>query len=1420
WYKDSDGDGFAIATKKQCSSPGAGYTRTVLPVTDCHDGDSSLNPNTVWYPDGDSDGWGTASDLGAVKRQCSQPTGYSRSVGDCNDNNAAMHPNTVWYKNSDGDGFATSTKTQCTNPGAGYSLTVKPLGDCDDNNAAIHPNTVWYKNSDGDGFASTTKTQCSNPGTGYSLTVKPLGDCDDSNAAIHPNTVWYKNSDGDGFASTTKTQCAHPGSGYSLTVKPLGDCDDGSAAIHPNTVWYADTDGDGFGDPNVLKQQCIQPAGYVLNNNDQCPEKSGPQQGCIFIPHQLHLSNENYVFTRVYQEPMTSPDELDYNKDVIESVTYFDGLGRTKQQIAIKASPDGKDIVTHIGYDEYGRQDKQYLPFESNTSVGSYKDVDIVNDINQYYETKYADDFIGVAKGHEDFNAYSESVFEASPLNRVVEQGAPGKDWKANKDSDTDHTIKFNWDTNIANEVVAFKVNFANPGDTETPGLVQDGFYPANQLYVTITKDENWTAADGHNHTTKEYKDKQGRVVLKRTYNAGAAHDTYYVYDRFSKLTYVISPKVNVTDGVSENELSELCYQYKYDNRNRLIEKKIPGKDWEYIVYNKLDQPILTQDANLKADNTWLFTKYDPFRRVAYTGKISITGKDRKQLQIEANGYADELWVTRGAKVSIGGVDMYYTDGGYPKALAGEVLTINYYDDYAFLGTTPQQAFIKPNTIYGEAVSDQTKTLATGSLVKILDTSYWTTTVTYYDNKSRPIYVASKNEYLNTTDIVESDLDFVGKVEETTTRHIKDSNAAIVTIDTFTYDDMGRLLIQTQKINTQAVETIVQNTYDALGQLERKKTGGGLQEVDYTYNVRGWLTKINDPNTTLGNKLFAFGINYNTTTENLGATPLYNGNISETIWKTANDNTKRAYGYQYDALNRITEGISSDGNYNLSGITYDKVGNILSLNRKGNLNEAANSFGDMDILTYAYDSGNKLLKVADTGNTTFGFKDGSNTGNDYAYDSNGNMTVDNNKNISGIVYNHLNLPTRINVNGGAEYINYIYDATGTKLKKIATTTNGKIFTEYAGNYVYKNSNLEFFNHSEGIVEHEADGYKYVYQYRDHLQNVRLSYKDANKDGVITQDEIVQEKNYYPFGLKMRGINETLRGRNHNYGFGGKEKQDELNLGWIDITARNYDPTLGRWMNLDPLAEQMRRHSPYNYGFDNPIFFIDPDGMMPQGSIDPPKWLVNLGKKAASTIRSAGNYIQEKSTQAGMYLADKGYNKAGAIVAATGEATNNMVKNGLKGDIGVNANLKISSGNRIVLGYKGLAGVDINAGSVEILELGYESGVNEKGESFVKTTVDYLEKDDSNDSTYGFTTNGFILGESGIEGGHTRTKDGVESNQYFEAIGISTIGDVTYRPEDAEVEVSRSKGVSFSFGAIVTIDIELEGVIKGSASVKK
>src|SRR5690625_1989264 len=115
-------------------------------------------------------------------------------------------------------------------------------------------------------------------------------------------------------------------------------------------------------------------------------------------------------------------------------------------------------------------------------------------------------------------------------------------------------------------------------------------------------------------------------------------------------------------------------------------------------------------------------------------------------------------------------------------------------------------------------------------------------------------------------------------------------------------------------------------------------------------------------------------------------------------------------------------------------------------------------------------------------------------------------------------------------------------------------------------------------------------------------------------------QILEEDHYYPYGLTHEGYsgnhqifgfdNQTFtlidvmadETDTHKYKFNGMEWQDEFDVNMYDFGARNYDPALGRWMNIDPLAEMMRRHSPYNYAFNNPVYFIDPDGMRPLVSI--------------------------------------------------------------------------------------------------------------------------------------------------------------------------------------------------------------------------
>jgi len=239
-------------------------------------------------------------------------------------------------------------------------------------------------------------------------------------------------------------------------------------------------------------------------------------------------------------------------------------------------------------------------------------------------------------------NPYSQKTIELSSLNRMFEQGAPGNAWKigttfASKGySNNSNTIKFEYDSNHNTEVKSYS---ATTNSSYTPTLVlnssNNGFYAANTLTKVETKDENWksTQTYSNDHTTEEFKNKKGQVVLKRTYNNNIAHDTYYVYDDFGNLTYVLPPKSDASSNKPDStELSELCYQYKYDHRNRLVEKKIPGKDWEYIIYDNLDRPVLTQDANQrKANNSsltynqWLFTKYDKLGRVVDTGIFDDT---------------------------------------------------------------------------------------------------------------------------------------------------------------------------------------------------------------------------------------------------------------------------------------------------------------------------------------------------------------------------------------------------------------------------------------------------------------------------------------------------------------------------------------------------------------------------------------------------------------------------------------------------------------------------------------------------------------------------------------------------------------------------------------------------------------------------
>jgi RHS repeat-associated protein len=248
------------------------------------------------------------------------------------------------------------------------------------------------------------------------------------------------------------------------------------------------------------------------------------------------------------------------------------------------------------------------------------------------------------------------------------------------------------------------------------------------------------------------------------------------------------------------------------------------------------------------------------------------------------------------------------------------------------------------------------------------------------------------------------------------------------------------------------------------------------------------------------------------------------------------------------------------------------------------------------------------------------------------------MTKDNNKDISSIQYNHLNLPTQVLFDHGGSIL-YTYDATGVKLKKEiflnAPNFNNPVAdftTYYAGNYIYEKESttesLQFFSHPEGYVEKNGSNFEYVYQYKDHLGNIRLSYADTDNNGIIdANSEIISEKNYYPFGLEHKGYNNVVQNSNSaasKFKYNGKELNDELNLDWYDYGARNYDASLGRWMNVDKKSDAAGQIHSTNFGYalNNPISLTDPDGNCPPG-VDCENVLVNMERIRVNRASNLG-----------------------------------------------------------------------------------------------------------------------------------------------------------------------------------------------------
>ena len=922
-------------------------------------------------------------------------------------------------------------------------------------------------------------------------------------------------------------------------------------------------------------------------------------KGSLTITDGMAVLGGNWILKRTYTEAAASNSVVD--------ITYYDALGYPTQVVSVAASPSAKNMVTPKWYDVMRREDaKTYLTYTSNSSA-------IVQEESPLERQKdFYSDIYGSTEGNF---AFEEKEYEMSALNRIKKQYNPGAAFRA-VSTGTDHYTSFSYNTNASNQVLDIR---CEEGGT----LSVRGFVTKGRLYKTST-----LSADGK--VSNEYKDSEGNIYLFQTGEGNALQETYYAYDNKRQLRWIIQPEgvqrikalaANSSEANPYNILQSdstatlFAFLYNYDGWGRINEKKIPGKGWEYTVYDKAGRAVATQDSILRQTGQWQLVRYDSLARVTET-YISAQ-KTRSQIE-EA-----------------------FRQSAYPQIYNDSQNILLSYAEYG--KTVPPALAFAPvtGTVTVNDLDSRTKGMVTYSKVLDMTTAALAESLRrykeeayFYDKKARVIQTVTKmpdGEMLRQSllyDFVGNTLKSVSSLSQGTNAAIQESSNTLS--QTFTFDSRARKLAATAALNSNA-ETFsaVNYAYDNIGRLitaQRGKTAAEestllspstttpVLENNISYNIQGWITNQSDKvkkglNISTHKSLFSQSLRYFDPVK--GTTPSFDGRITE--WETSqfygNDfmqpgqtESKSCYAFSYDSQGRLTQSVryvgnnsSSSDTFSEKNISYDKNGNILSLRR------FAENSSPKDDFTYSY-TGNRIRQLAGTA--------------EYLYDGNGNMTYDALRHIS-MTYD-LNNQVKTVARNDTLMSTYSYLADGTKYKVIDKNGNGRV---YIGPFTLEvdasnNTTKEYLESAEAesgriLAVRQMSGastntsYTTLFLVKDHLGSTR-----AVSD---SQGHILERNSYYPFGLQTNqgesypAINTSLATLYPNRIsatptkrdlYNGKEIQNVAGTDYLDYGFRQYDPVTARWMAIDPKAEKYLTLTPYNYCSGNPINQLDLYGKDP------------------------------------------------------------------------------------------------------------------------------------------------------------------------------------------------------------------------------
>ena len=619
---------------------------------------------------------------------------------------------------------------------------------------------------------------------------------------------------------------------------------------------------------------------------------------------------------------------------------------------------------------------------------------------------------------------------------------------------------------------------------------------------------------------------------------------TDYKYDSLYRVTQVKTPE------------GKNIY-YSYDGYGRQSKRITPDAGTTDYIYDKNNNLIYSQDANQRNINSFKFT----FRN--YDGMNRLTGIGEAMFDAEDNPPGEGIQVV--------------------PSTASSYLTVNVYDT---ISPSIISNFFNGVSGYTDSLN-YTKGNLAATAYRTRSTDTWNFKYYRYDVRGRVIKMWNvlagfdtliTDYFYNSQDQV-TDYSHTGKEEKVSFRNSYDYAGRLSLVDKYDVPD----------VPNPDFLNLAQYDYNENSQVSQQLLHDGSIKNNFYYSNRNWIETMFSTNGTFEytNTYFKNG---NVKSQYLGGD--YNNNFSNTSDLT--------FTYVYDKSNRLTEAKTSGKIYELLN-TYDKDGNILTLDRSGS---NGNLIDDFD---YVYYSGtNKLQRV-------FG------AGNQFTYDYNGNVISEAINNNSDIKYDHRNLITQLKhrshiITDSTYYVSYYgYDEAGNRISKVIYRYTGTASVPDAppNNEVDTDSNWELANSTiysrdvsgREVAIYENDEldqypiygldmigklYKDVpyYYFKDHLGSVRA---------VINPDnEVVSAQDYDMWGYLLEG--RQYESGESKFKFTGKERDEKSDYDYFG--ARYYDARVGRWGSTDPLSNLFTSFSSYAYGYDNPLSFFDVGGAFP------------------------------------------------------------------------------------------------------------------------------------------------------------------------------------------------------------------------------